>query len=62
METTKPKKNDGATLAKKMLVSLICGLAAGLAFMMLRENLNASVNWALWHTINDVLVQDITAE
>ena len=62
METTKPKKNDGATLAKKMLVSLICGLAAGLAFMMLREKLNASGNGALWQTINDVLFQDITAE
>ena len=62
METTKPKKNDGATLAKKMLVSLICGLAAGLAFMMLREKLNASGNEALWQTINDVLFQDITAE
>ena len=55
-------KNSGAALAKKMAVSLVCGLVAGFAFMMLREKLNASGNSALWKTINDLLFQDITAE
>ena len=35
-------KNSGSALARKMAVSLVCGLAAGFAFMMLREN---SVSW-----------------
>ena len=56
------KKNSGTVLAKKMAVSLVCGLVAGFAFMMLRENLNASGNGAVWTTINDLLFQDITAE
>ena len=56
------KNNSGAALAKKMAVSLVCGLVAGFAFMMLREKLNASGNSALWKTINDLLFQDITAE
>ena len=53
------KNNSGAALAKKMAVSLVCGLVAGFAFMMLREKLNASGNSALWKTINDLLFQDI---
>ena len=32
-------KNSGSALARKMAVSLVCGLAAGFAFMMLREKL-----------------------
>ena len=35
-------KNSGSALARKMAVSLVCGLAAGFAFMMLREN---SLSW-----------------
>ena len=56
------KKNSGSLLAKKMAVSLVCGLAAGFAFMMLREKLIASGNSGIWQTINDLLFQDITAE
>lgn len=37
-------KNSGSALARKMAVSLVCGLAAGFAFMMLREKLVASGN------------------
>ena len=55
-------KNSGSTLARKMAVSLVCGLAAGFAFMMLREKLVASGNSGIWQTINDLLFQDITAE
>ena len=55
-------KNSGAALARKMAVSLVCGLAAGFAFMMLREKLVASGNSGIWQTINDLLFQDITAE
>lgn len=33
------KNNSGAALAKKMAVSLVCGLVAGFAFMMLREKI-----------------------
>ena len=60
METNQNK--SGAALAKKMLVSLICGLAAGFGFMLLREKLVSSGNAAIWQTINDLLFQDITAE
>ena len=50
MET---KKKHELSLAKRMAISLVCGLVAGLAFMFLREHLNA---------INNLLFQDITAE
>ncbi len=39
MET---KKKHELSLAKRMAISLVCGLVAGLAFMFLREHLNAS--------------------
>ena len=42
------KNNSGAALAKKMAVSLVSGLVAGFAFMMLREKRNTSGNSALW--------------
>ena len=55
-------KNSGNVLAKKMAISLVCGLAAGLAFMLLREKLITSGNSGTWQVINDLLFQDITAE
>ena len=45
-----------------MAISLVCGLVAGLAFMFLREHLNASGQAETWTTINNLLFQDITAE
>ena len=39
MENQKKTTNS---LARRMGISLICGLAAGLLLMMLRENLNSS--------------------
>ena len=58
METKKP----GMSLAKRMAISLVCGLAAGLAFMFLRESLISGGKSEIWTTINDLLFQDITAE
>ena len=59
MET---KKKHELSLAKRMATSLVCGLVAGLAFMFLREHLNASGQAQTWTTINNLLFQDITAE
>ena len=58
METKKP----GMSLAKRMAISLVCGLAAGLAFMFLRESLISGGKSEIWTMINDLLFQDITAE
>ena len=58
METKKP----GMSLAKRMAISLVCGLAAGLAFMFLRESLISGGKSEIWTTINDLLFQDITAD
>ncbi len=55
-------KKDDESLAKRMAIFLVCGLVAGLAFMFLREHLNASGQAETWTTINDLLFQDITAE
>ena len=59
MET---KKKHELSLAKRMAISLVCGLVAGLAFMFLREHLNASGQAQTWTTINNLLFQDITAD
>ena len=58
MENQKKTTNS---LARRMGISLICGLAAGLLLMMLRENMNSSGQEAVWKTINSILFQDITA-
>lgn len=55
------QKKTTSSLAKRMGISLVCGLAAGLLLMMLRENLNRSGQEAVWKTINSILFQDITA-
>lgn len=60
MENT--KKQSGNSLAKKMGISLVCGLAAGIVLMFLREHLNNSGNEAVWTMINNILFQDITAD
>ena len=58
---TKPKKPK-LSLAKRMAISLVCGLAAGIAFMFLRESLISGGRAEVWATINNLLFQDITAE
>lgn len=55
------KKNTNS-LAKKMGISLVCGLVVGILMMLLRESLNGSGQGAVWKTINDLLFQDITAK
>mgnify|MGYP003171167558 CR=1 FL=1 len=57
-KTKKPK----LSLAKRMAISLVCGLAAGIAFMFLRESLISGGRAEVWATINNFLFQDITAE
>ena len=56
------QKTNGNSLAKKMGISLVCGLVAGIAMMMLRESLNGSGNESVWAMINSILFQDITAK
>ena len=52
-------KNKSNTLAVKMLISMVAGIAVGLVFMAIRESLGATS--AVWQTINNLLFQDITA-
>jgi len=52
-------KNNSNRLAVKMLIAMVAGIAVGLVFMMIRENLGATS--AAWTTINNLLFQDITA-
>lgn len=49
------------SLAKKMLIAMILGLVCGIGFLMLRENLVASGQSALWTSIDQWLFADITA-
>ena len=51
--------NDNNKLAIRMFVAMIAGIAVGLGFMALRENLGAGSS--TWMTINNILFQDITA-
>ena len=53
-------KNKSNRQAIKMLIAMVGGIAVGLGFMMLRENLGADS--AVWTTINNLLFQDITAK
>lgn len=55
------QKTNKMSLAKKMAISLVCGLVAGIAMLMLRENLTANGNEATWALINNLLFADITA-
>ncbi len=54
-------QNNKMSLAKKMAISLVCGLVAGIAMLMLRENLTGNGNEATWAMINNLLFADITA-
>lgn len=53
------KLNDNSKLAIQMLIAMIAGIAVGLIFMAVRENLGADSS--AWTTINSILFQDITA-
>ncbi len=56
------KKRAAVPLAKKMGISLVCGLGAGMFLLFLREVLNGSGKEAVWAVVNDLLFQDITAK
>lgn len=56
------KKKQSNRLAIHMAIALVCGLACGSLFLILRENLLAGGNADLWATINKLLFQDISAE
>lgn len=58
----KQKNRQTLSLATKMGISLVCGLAAGVLLLFLRESLSASGGEAVWKTVNDLLFQDITAQ
>ncbi len=60
METQ--KKPSGNSLAKKMGISLVCGIGAGMLLLFLRESLNGSGQEATWNMINNLLFQDVTAQ
>lgn len=48
------------TLAIKMTIALVAGIAAGFLCIVLREKLGAQSE--IWKTINDILFQDISAK
>lgn len=52
------KKNN---LALKMTLSMVLGIACGVLFLLLRQNLTASHQLETWNLINQLLFQDITA-
>ena len=56
------KINSSNKLAIKMVVALILGLAAGIGFIVLRENLIGNGNSHIWTSINNILFQDISQE
>ena len=56
------KINGSNKLAIKMAVALILGLAAGIGFIVLRENLIGNGNSHIWTSINNILFQDISQE
>lgn len=52
--------NENKKLAIRMLVAMVLGIACGLGFMAYREAVGA--NSVAWHTVNNLLFQDITAK
>lgn len=55
------EKKRTKSLTQKMTVALLCGLAAGLVAILLREALVKGGNGEVWQTINNLLFADITA-
>lgn len=60
-EKNKVKKENSNKLAVKMMIALILGLVCGVGLIFLRENLNSSLNTAVWNTINSIFFADISA-
>lgn len=55
-------KKAPMSMVKKMLIALFAGLAVGIGFLFLRENLVANGNEATWDLINKIFFVDITTE
>lgn len=58
----KTAKKEPMSVVKKMMIALIGGLAVGLIFLFLREQLISSGQEGIWNTINRLLFQDITTK
>ena len=56
------KINSTNKLAIKMALALILGLAAGIGFIVLRENLIGNGKGDIWTSVNNILFQDISQE
>lgn len=50
-------KKEPMSVVKKMMIALVGGLAVGLLFLFLRENVISEEGWAI---VNKLLFQDIT--
>lgn len=61
MGNTKNTKQP-MSVVKKMMIALAGGLAVGLTFLFVREQMIASGNEAVWQIINKLLFQDITVK
>lgn len=55
-------KKTKMSIMKKMLIALIGGIAVGVLFLLLRENLINNGRDGIWNMINNILFQDITTE
>ncbi len=55
------KKTSGNSLARKMAISLVCGLAVGLIMLFVRESMTSGSGAGTWNMINNLLFADITA-
>ncbi len=50
-------KKEPMSVVKKMMIALVGGLAVGLLFLFLRENVISEDGWVM---VNKLLFQDIT--
>ena len=50
-------KKEPMSVVKKMMIALVGGLAVGLLFLFLRENVISEEGWVI---VNKLLFQDIT--
>lgn len=57
-KATLENKTNPNRLARNIMIALVLGIAAGLVFMAIRQN----VSEGTWKTINNLLFQDITAD
>ncbi len=56
------KQKQPVSVVRKMMIALVSGLAVGIFFLFLREQLLSNGNEETWSLINKLLFQDITAK